>query len=170
MDKIIFNYLRREAKVLNLNIDDGCLHPAEDLKDHDHELHSSSNYLQYMKAVKIAKTVGFDLFDKKSFEKFVDWIYLKTCAGKRLADTRPEALLNLEKFGLLVHRSSFMDRELPTDNLVEKPIEKKIPEFDESKLGGENFTNYVPCTTTEINKPDESDDFEVVNPKIEELD
>ena len=172
----------------------------------DHELHPSSNHLQYMKAAEIGKTGGFDLFDKKSFDDFVVWIYQKAFAGKKLADIKSASLLNLEKFGLLVHQSSFMDRELPTDNLVEKPIEKKVPEFDESKLGGENFTNYVPhtyggepiekkvpesekpisepennqstavqdennqSTTTEINKPDESDDFEVVNPKIEELD
>jgi hypothetical protein len=171
----------------------------------DHELHPSSNHLQYMKVAEIAKTVEFDLFDKKSFDEFADWIYLETCAGKRLADTRPKVFLNLEKFGLLVHQSSFMDRELPIVNLVEKPIEKKVPKFDESKLGGEPNEKKVPesekpisepekiypwtitaedrklinpriphennqSTTTEINKSNESDDFEVVNIKNDELD
>ena len=212
MDKIIFNDLRREAKVFNLNIDieedfDKCvnieyalgpkfmemgLNPIElwnivtyncervekllnldayakvhfkktiqsgDSPLDDYELHPSEKHLQYMKAAEIAKSVGFDLFDKKSFDDFVVWLYQKAFAGKKLADTKPASLLNLEKFGLLVHQSSFMDRELPTDILVEKPIEKKVPEFDENNQS----------TTTEINKSDESDDFEVVNPKNDEL-
>jgi hypothetical protein len=114
----------------------------------DYELHPSSNHLQYMKVAEIAKTVGFDLFDKKSFDEFADWMYLKTFAGKILADTRPEALLNLEKFGLLVHQSSFMDRELPIVNLVEKPIEKKVPEFDEKVP-----VNHIPESEKPISEP-----------------
>jgi hypothetical protein len=244
MDKIIFNDLRREAKLCGLNIDiesdfdkfvdiekargpkfaEMGLHPTElwkiikyncervekllnldafakihfkktiqsgDSPIDDHELHPSSNHLQYMKSAEIAKTVGFDLFDKKSFDEFADWMYLKTCAGKILADTRPEALLNLEKFGLLVHQSSIMDRELPIDNLVEKPIEKKVPEFEKPISEPEKIYPWtitaedrklisLPETVQSVNETllvtippptiDEPDDFEVANSKIEELD
>ena len=94
---------------------DGCKHPTEDLKDHDYELYPSSYHLQYMEIAGIAQIPGFDLFDKKSFDDFVVWLYQKTCIGKNLADTKPKAFLNLEKFGLLVHQSSFMDRKLPVE-------------------------------------------------------